>query len=84
MPVRKAEGATKGGDTKMRDEPQGSTALSAKPAPPESEPKPKREGTPGERWGGGANTGRMRMILGKMETPKQTRHRKAESAGDAT
>lgn len=49
MPVRKAEGATKGGDTKMRDEPQGSTALSAKPAPPESEPKPKREGTPGER-----------------------------------
>lgn len=70
----------KGGNTKVRDEPWEPTASSAKFVPPRSEPKSQREGTLGER--GKADAGRMQMILQKTKTPKQTRHRKAEGAGD--
>lgn len=62
----------KGNNTKVRDESRGPTASAVKLAPPRSEAS-LREKVP---WGEGESRCR--------KTPKQTRHRKAEGAGDAT
>ena len=79
MPRSGAEGDAKGDEAEVKDEPQRRSArLSAKPAPPNSEPRtkkaPAKKAPKGKKGEAGASKGGNNPAENK--DAKQTRHRK--------